>query len=242
MSKASHTYRISQTFHSHFAKNDTTAKTAQNDLSTLLAFCTIFFFFVPDIHFSYFAFHGYFANIFAKHTMKYETLHFSYFMRISCFINAAKKETAKSFDFSCECWLWREMLWNAKSKHWWKCEESDAKYPSIQCSFFAFQNRFHIFCDKCIADLVEGSTVFHKIPLTFCTKTALLCKMAQNMNCKKLTSRITRNKTKNPLHTCRVSCFGSILWLFRNNVQNLPKLEITNSTKLQTFSFFSKIF
>ncbi len=47
----------------------------------------------PAIHFSYFAVCGYFANVFVKHTTKYETLtiHFLYFMRISCFINATKK-------------------------------------------------------------------------------------------------------------------------------------------------------
>ncbi len=47
----------------------------------------------PAEHFLYFAFCGYFANVFAKHTMKYKTLtvHLSYFMRISCFINAVKK-------------------------------------------------------------------------------------------------------------------------------------------------------
>ncbi len=36
----------------------------------------------PAIHFSYFAFHGYFANVFAKHTTKYETLTIHF--RISC--------------------------------------------------------------------------------------------------------------------------------------------------------------
>ncbi len=38
----------------------------------------------PAIHFSYFAFCGYFTNVFVKHTTKYETLtiHFSYFMQI----------------------------------------------------------------------------------------------------------------------------------------------------------------
>ncbi len=47
----------------------------------------------PAIHFSYFAFQGYFVNVIVKHTTKYETLtiHFSYFMRILCFTNAAKK-------------------------------------------------------------------------------------------------------------------------------------------------------
>ncbi len=73
----------------------------------------------PAIHFSYFAFRGYFANIFAKHTVKYKTLtiHFSYFMRILCFINAAKKETTKSFDFLHECRPWCKMLRNAKSEN-----------------------------------------------------------------------------------------------------------------------------
>ncbi len=45
------------------------------------------------IYFSYFASRGYFVNVFAKHTKKYETLAtlFSYFMRILYFINAVKK-------------------------------------------------------------------------------------------------------------------------------------------------------
>ncbi len=53
----------------------------------------------PVIHFSYF------ANVFAKYTIKYEILaiHFSYFMQILCFINATKQITTKSFDFSREC-------------------------------------------------------------------------------------------------------------------------------------------
>ncbi len=31
------------------------------------------------------------------------------------------------------------------------CEKSDAKYPAIHFSFFAFRDRFRIFYDKCIA-------------------------------------------------------------------------------------------
>ncbi len=40
-----------------------------------------------------FVFRMYFANVFAKHTTKYETLttHYLYFMRILCFINAMTK-------------------------------------------------------------------------------------------------------------------------------------------------------
>ncbi len=65
----------------------------------------------PAIHFLYFAFCGYFANVLVKHPTKYETLtkHFSHFMQISCFINATKTWTMKSFDISRKCRLWREM-------------------------------------------------------------------------------------------------------------------------------------
>ncbi len=34
-----------------------------------------------------------------------------------------------------------------------KCEKSDAKYHAIRFLFFALRDRFHIFCDKCIASL-----------------------------------------------------------------------------------------
>ncbi len=49
--------------------------------------------FRPAIPFLYFAFRGYFVDVFAKHTTKYETLAilFSYFMQILRFINVAKK-------------------------------------------------------------------------------------------------------------------------------------------------------
>ncbi len=46
------------------------------------------------------------------------------------------------------------MLRNAKSeKRSAKCEKSDVKYPAIYFSFFAFRDRFRVFCDKCIASL-----------------------------------------------------------------------------------------
>ncbi len=104
-------------------------------------------FLTPAIHFLYFAFHRYFANVFTKHATKYEILiiHFLHFMRISCFINAAK-----FFDFSREWQPWCKMLWNAKSKKktckMWK---SGGKYPAIHFLFFAFCDRFCVFRDKC---------------------------------------------------------------------------------------------
>ncbi len=36
-----------------------------------------------------------------------------------------------------------------------KHEKSDAKYPAIHFSFFAFRDYFRIFCNKCIACLTE---------------------------------------------------------------------------------------
>ncbi len=60
----------------------------------------------------------------------------------------------KSFDFSCECCPWCEMLWNTNSEKWGpKCEKSDAKYPTIHCLCFAFPDIVWVFCDTCIASL-----------------------------------------------------------------------------------------
>ncbi len=118
----------------------------------------------PAIDLSHFTFCGFFTSVFAKHTMKYETLpiHFSHFLRISCFINAAKKETTKFFNFSCECRPWCEMLQNTKSKkkkkkkRSAKLEKSDAKYSTIHFSFFTIIDCFHVFCGKCTADLITN--------------------------------------------------------------------------------------
>ncbi len=61
----------------------------------------------------------------------------------------------------------------------------------------------------------------NKIPLMFCT--ALLCETVQNMKYEKSVSQTTRNVAKNPLYTCRILCFTSILWLFCNKcVAGLP--------------------
>ncbi len=43
-------------------------------------------------------------------------------------------------------------MWKAK-KGDSKREKSDAKYPAIHFLFFAFCDRFHLFCDKSIAGL-----------------------------------------------------------------------------------------
>ncbi len=47
----------------------------------------------PGIDLSYFAFHKYFASVFAKYTTKYEALavNLLYFIQISHFLNAVKK-------------------------------------------------------------------------------------------------------------------------------------------------------
>ncbi len=52
---------------------------------------------------------------------------------------------------------WKRGVKRKKGREMWKRstkrEKSDAKYFAIHFSFFAFRDRFHVFCDKCIAGL-----------------------------------------------------------------------------------------
>ncbi len=98
-------------------------------------------------HLLYFAFHGYFASIFAKHTTKYETptIHFSFFIQISCLW---KNKTMKSFWHFTRTLL---MVRNTKrKKNDAKCKKSAVKYLSIHFSFFTFCEHFML-REKCIA-------------------------------------------------------------------------------------------
>ncbi len=101
------------------------------------------------IHFSNFTFCGYFENVFAKHTTKYETLtvHFSYFMRISCSINATKK-TTKSFDYLTFCANANPGVKCKKRKKGCEMGKKWREIPAIHFLFFAFHDRFCVFCDK----------------------------------------------------------------------------------------------
>ncbi len=116
----------------------------------------------------YFAFHGYFANVFAEHITKYETLtiHFLHFMRISCFINA---------EFHVLFMSWKNKPRNpstfrANANPGVKCYEMQKakkearntkkvmqNTPStIHFSFFAFHDCFCVFCGTCIPGLKLG--------------------------------------------------------------------------------------
>ncbi len=82
----------------------------------------------PTIHFLYFPFRRYFANVFTKHATKHETLaiHFSYFMQISSRKN--KPQNHLTFRANADPGAKCCEMQKAK-KRGAKCKKSGAKYP-----------------------------------------------------------------------------------------------------------------
>ncbi len=66
------------------------------------------------------------------------------------FINAAKNKLRNPLTFHMNANPGAKCK---KRKNRMKHEKSDAKYPAVDFLFFAFRDRFCVFCDKCIASL-----------------------------------------------------------------------------------------
>ncbi len=158
----------------------------------------------PAVHFSYFSFRGYFANVYVKHTTKCETLpiHFRISGKFRVLVMPWKNKPRNPLSFRpnadpgakcCErqkgekrgmkCEKGTRSTKREKGARSTKCEKGRAKYTAIHFSFFAFHPHFCIFRDKCIASLA-GFTVQEKV--NFFTWTIIIdsniviCKLFQN--------------------------------------------------------------